>query len=591
MPPRRLRAVRIRLRQARRMLAAMGKQFLGLLLVYFALVWTLPFIFQGPYSWRLGIGRNAGFPAPDALGELMILSNGDKRIRNGYYHDFDLADALDSITDHFRRLLNAHHVSMLRVLTEEVTAPVFSESYWPRPRNKTADLMGWVQEDTDSICLIVMVETKNTISKLAEHEELCGLAVSASECPAEDAAEDASTECAEPRDVRCSAENAHNRDKLLRSFRDLEAKFSPACDEIRSVLWRATNFGSFWGRLRERVNITMNETVTELRFLHDTFVTIDLADDALHHHYWLQPNRRKHIGGVRLDGLASRAAADHPDDLDPFTAVVLCFLRETGLLALGPIIPGHLTSMPRWSWTARLSDRPVGTQSIRFELGRQAHIINATSDLLASAILPWAREWSALMRDVKRTNVLKTTSNGAGDVSHEPISFWQWLWRIDSKAAGRDEGRRLKAFDDGVEHLEFLRGYLVQLRHGLPGMVARLNLWDAEVTELDDELTTVLTWGKKYTGRRREGGERLIQSQRAHERRGGGSSGTASDSLDITRWQISPSTLGPITGGLWRLERALGESWAKFESLNPQDTCEDNWFESGMHRWSWSMLE
>lgn len=573
------------------MLATVYKQVLGFLLVYFALVWTLPFIFQGPHSWRLGIGRRVGFPAPEALGELMILSDGDKRVRNGHYHDFDLVDVLSNITDHLHRFCKAHYVTMVRVLTEEVTAPVFAESYWPRERNKTADLMGWLREDTESICFIMKWETRDTISRLVKHARLCGSADPASERPVGHAAGDASTESTEHQDVRCSSENVQNRDGLLNSARDLEKKVKPACDKVRFVLRQATDVESFWARLHERIMARVDGMATDLRFLYDLVFTLDRADEPLYHQPWYLRVRPKHVGGVRLETLASRAATDHPDDLDPFTAVFLYVLRETSLLDLGPSIPGYFSSSTEWSWIDRLSERPNGTRQIRFELEWQAGIINTTSDLLASAILPMAREWSAFMQAVKEADIFNTNSNGADDVSHKPKSFWEWLWQIDSDVPGPDEGRWLEAFDDGVDHLEFLRGYLVQLRHGLPGMMARLDLWDAEVTEIDDELTTVLTWGKKYTGRPRQGGERRTESQRVHESSTGGSRGTAGGELDITRWQISPSSLYSVALGLKRLELALNGPWAEFRFLDSQDSNEDNWFESGMHRWSRSMLE
>lgn len=592
MPRQYLRALGIRLRRARRRVAAVDKQVLGLLLMYIALVWTLPFIFRGPRAWRLGIGRGDGFPAPKAEGELMILSDGDKRVRNGHYHDFDLVGALDHITDHLHRFCKAQYVTMVRVLKEEVTAPVFAESYWPRPRNKTADLMGWLREDTEGICFIMKWETRDTISRLSEHEELCASTDPASERPVGHATGASSTEHTEPQDLRCSSKNVHNRDRLLRSARNLEKKVKPSCDKVHLVLRQATDVESFWVRLHERIMARADGMATDLRFLYNLVFTLYRADQPLYHYQpWYPRVRPMIVGGVRLETLASRAVTDHPDDLDPFTAVLLYILRETSLLDLQPSIPGYFGSSTQMSWTDRLLVRPNGTRQIRVELEWQARIINTTSDLLASAILPRAREWLALMQDVKEADIFNTNSNGADDVGHKPKSFWEWLWQIDSSVAGRDEGRWLEAFDDGVDHLEFLRGYLVQLRHGLPGMMARLDLWDAEVTELDDELTTVLTWGKKYTGRPRQGGERRTESQRAHESSTGGSRGTAGGELDITRWQISPSSLHSVALGLKRLELALNGYWAAIRFLDSQQSNEDNWFESGMHRWSRSMLE
>lgn len=592
MPRQYLRALGIRLRRARRRVAAVDKRVLGLLLMYIALIWTLPFIFRGPRAWRLGIGRGDGFPTPKAQGELMIVSDGDKRVRNGHYHEFDLVGALDHITDHLHRFCKAQYVTMVRVLTEKVTAPVFAESYWLRPRNKTADLMGWLREDTESICFIMKWETRDTISRLSEHEELCASTDPASERPVGHTTGASSTEHTEPQDVRCSSKNVHNRDRLLRSARDLEKKVKPSCDKVHLVLRQATDDESFWARLHERIMARADGMATDLRFLYDLLFTLYRADEPLYQRQpWYLPVSPRNVGGVRLETLASRAATDHPDDLDPFTAVLLYILRETSLLDLGPHIPNDKTLfLVQWSWTDRLLLRPHGTRQIRYELEWQARIINTTSDLLASAILPRAREWSALMQAVKEADIFNTNGNGADDVSHEPKPFWEWLWSIDSDAPSRDEGRWLEAFEDGVDHLEFLRGYLVQLRHGLPGMMARLDLWDAEVTELDDELTMALTWGKKYTGRRRQR-ERRTQSQPAHQSSTSGSRDIAGGELDITRWQISPSTLDSVGIGLKKLELALNGHSAEFRIFDSQDSHEDNWFESGMHRWSRSMLE
>lgn len=77
----------------------------GYLFAYFTLIFTLPFIFDGLRYWRLVLGRSPGFPIPRAEGQVVVLSHGDRRVRNGIYHDFDLVDSLDRIADHPCRLL------------------------------------------------------------------------------------------------------------------------------------------------------------------------------------------------------------------------------------------------------------------------------------------------------------------------------------------------------------------------------------------------------------------------------------------------------------------------------------------------------
>lgn len=549
MPHRFLRGARIRARRAQRRLAVVSWRATGYLFVYVAVVFTLPFIFKGPNSWRIGFGRGPGFPTPPAQGELIVPPDNDKRIRNGYYHDFDLVDTLDRITDHPRRFLNTPYVTMTRFLSQKVAAPDFANPWTPPPRNKTADLMGWLDVDTSHICFYTLDTTRDTIATLERHESWCGLADPAGEHPAGHAVGDASAELAGPEDVRCSAENAEKRDRLLRSARSFEAKMKPACHEIRPVLWEAC-VESFWSRFREVIKDRIDEMAADVKFLHGIFLSLELADLAVHY-----------SSGVPLEVLASRAASDYPGDLDPFTAVFLNLLRDTTLL-------DSANGMPRyWSWSwNRILRKPLSlTQRIRRDLERQTRIINTTSVFLASAILPGVREWSILMRELEEADVFKTNATPA------PLTWWERLWQTDSGVVGT----RFKAVNDGADHLEFLMGYLVQLRHGLPGMMARLDLWDAEAAKLDDELTMVLRWGKKYTGRLQQEGERKA--------RGG--------DLVIKRWQIDPSSVASVRLGLERLERALNESWAESESFNSQDEGQDNWFESGMHRWSWSMLE
>lgn len=559
MPHRFLRGARIRARRAQRRLAVVSGRATGYLLVYVAVVFTLPFIFKGPDSWRTGFGRGPGFPTPRAQGELIVPSDNDMRIRNGYYHDFDLVDTLDRITDHPRRFLNTPYLIMTRFLSKKVTAPVFADPWGPPLRNKTADLMGWLEKDTGNICSYTMETTGDAIATLDMHEFWCSLHDPAGERPAGHDVGDASAERAGPQDARCSAEIADKRDRLLHSALNFEEKMRPACREIGVVLWEASVKG-FWSGVRQLIKERMDEMATDLEFLRGVFRSLDNAELAVRRQSTHLQGRRD-SGGVRLEVIVSRAASDYPSDLDPFTAVLLHLLRDTTLL------DSDINMSKSWSfsWNQILWKSPSLSQRIPRDLEWQAGIINTTSDLLASTILPGVREWSTFMRELEETDVFKTNWTPAG------LIWLERLWQTDSDVVGT----RFKAINDGADHLEFLRAYLVQLRHGLPGVMARLDLWDAEVAKLDDELTMVLKWGKKYTGRRQQHGER--------KSRGG--------DLEIKRWQINPSSFVWVRLGLERLERALNESWADSESFNPQDEGQDNWFESGMHRWSRSMLE
>lgn len=558
MPHHFVRGAKVRARRLQRRLALIHWRTSGYLLVYFALVLTLPFIFSGPRSWRLGLVRSSGFPIPRAEGELMVLPEYDRRIRNGHFDDFDLVDILDRITDHPRRFLKARHVTLMRLVSEEVTAPIFADPYGRQLRNKTANLFGWLKEDTDTICAYVMETTKDTIATLKGHESWCGLADLVDELPAGHAAGHAPAERAQPQDVRCSTENAHKRERLLLSASNLESKLNPACREIRIVLMEVFP-GWLWAGIRGELQERMNTMAADLKFLYGVIGSIYMSDDNLHYHRWLRSSENS--GGVGLEVLASRAASDYPGDLDPFTAVLLNLLRDTNFpysRAFGRYKSPFLKT--RQGWLQLRS-----TWLIRKDLERQARVINTTSDLIVSTILPGVREWSGLIRELEETGVFKK------NMKPEPLTWWEKLRQTDLNS----EGLRVKAVNDTADHLERLRGYLVQLQHGLPGMMARLDLWEADVAKLDEELTMVLKWGKKYTGRGQQ-----QEEGRSHGRE-----------LEITRWEIDPSSLGSIRTELQVLDRALNESWAESESFNPQEADQCNWFESGMPSWSWSMTE
>lgn len=564
-------------------IAVVLKVFLGFLFLFYGIIWVLPFTERGLDGWGIGhLGRGSArgrdFPPPPEKGELMLLPDDDGRIRDGdrnaHYHDFDIVDALECITSHPRQFLKARYITTARVLSEEVTAPDFANRHNARSPlpNITDDLMGWLKKDTYNICAAMMQGTKYTITTLAQQERWCGSTDPSSQNPAEnDAAERAG-----PQYFPCSAESAKKRDRLLRSARSLGEEMNPACNQIWSAIIHCTtdsDRGHCVKGFREEVKAVMSDMAADLKLLHDVFWILITADHATHNQpeRLMQHLRRKgDIGGVRLEVLASRAATGYPGDLDPFTVVLLHILRGSRLIDPPDVMPkSGFWADPRMD---SITPSQWRNRYIRVELELQARIVNTTSDMLASTILPGAREWLTLMREVNNTEVLKTTSNAYGYMDDtSPIGDWEWNWRSWSDPNKAD--RMVKAVEDGADHLEFLRGYLVQLREGLPGMLTRLDRWDAEVAQLADDLTLVLLWGKKYTGRRQKQGKRRSRSQ-------------IHDEMEITRWQIHPSNLPSIWWGLDRLERALNDSWALSESFNPQDKWQYNWFESQMHRWS-----
>lgn len=595
----RRRNLRVWAIRARRRAAAVGPRVLGFLVVYMALIWTLPFIFKGPRAWRVGEVCASSLPTPPLQGELVVLPDSDERIRNGDYHDFDLVDALERITDHSRRFLKTRFVITARVLSEKVTAPVFTDVALADLRRRTADLWTWLFDDTTRICTTILQSTRDTIDALEQQEEQCSLAnpvgehlaedVTAEASSAEDAsgedaiAQDTTAEYGGPQDVGCSAESAKERDRFLHSARDLEEKMKPACDKIYLVLTRSWLREDLLITFRQEVKERMSEMVTELKFLQNVFMSLYNSNDAIRGQYWIfSPHfhRNENVGDVRLEQLVSRAETCYPGDLDPFTAVLLHILHGTTLLT-----PKYDSQFYDIHWKPPL-DTPLQwpTRGVRAELKSQGNMINITSDLLGSVILPSAREWSDLMREVRNSEIFKMNSNDDGDSRYKRVYrrdrwdgwFLDWPWADTDKAA-----RMVRSVEDGADYLEFLRGYLLQLRHGLPGMMTRLDQWDAEVAQMADDLKMVLSWGKIYTGRKRS------RSQLLHENGTyGGSSNGGGGKLQITRWQIHPWNVSTIRVGLRRLERALTESWEQAESFNPKDSWKDNWFESEVHDWS-----
>lgn len=570
---------------------------LGFLFLYIGLIWAGPLLLKSPDSWVVGrTGRGS-----QATGELVLPRDDNEQGDSGassniVFRDFDLVDALGRIIDHPRQFLKARYVTTARVLSEGVTAPMFAKAEAPL-LNRTIDLPGWLYEDTLGICRIIIPGTRNAIVALVQQRQRCGTADSAtSEHPAGDDA----AERFGPQDVRCSADNVQKQDSLLRSAQGLEASMKVACDEILPRVGVFTGIfnskgGFFSSRqsllgLLEEIKDSMKKMDGELEFLRKVIDYLDRSDFAISEPPEEILQHLRHRGdtsGLRLDVLASRAATGYPGDLDPFTALLLHIVHGTSLLSSSNILLDRIqvkkspNETPTWP-----------TKMIRYELREQANMINTTTELLDTAILPGAREWLSLMREVNDTSVLKTSIDR--DPAHGDdmgIDFDDRWWEFEDSlrswwADSNKANRMVKAVEDGADRLEFLRGYLVQLQPGLPGLLTRLDRWDAEVTQLADDLTLVLLWGKKYTGRRHKQGNQRPQRHRPHKDGSSGNSGGGDGELEITRWQIHPSSTQSILKGLYWLESELKESLALSESFNPQDSWQDNWFETQMDRWN-----
>lgn len=559
-------------RQAGRRAATRGTQILGAVFAWLGLIWVLPFIYKGPAAWSHGDTCARSFPTPQTQGELVIIPDDDKRLRGDWrgnvgYHDFDIVGALQRITDHPRRFLKARYVTTAHVLSQEVTAPVFAGIPSGDLRYDTADLTGWLNTETREVCTTVIQGTRYTIAALALEERQCSVADHASERLAGDAAD----ERAGPQDVRCSAESAEKRQTQLHSARILEETMTAGCDDAIDVLVDA----GFWYPLigfRWVVQETMNATVADLKSLRSVFTAVAKAELDMFF------RRIRLPGEVRLTGLISRAAKCHPGDLDPFTATLLQILRGNRLLASRNI------------WI-ELDDEKTSqwpTRSIRDNLEKQASVVNTTSDLLTSTIIPGARQWLESLGEMDKTDIFRSRGKGDGNLEYEHSEDrWEFRHWDGRKWVDANQVDRLaKSVDDGAAHLEFLCNYLIQLRLGLPGMLMRLDQWDAEVAQLIDEVTTVLTWEKKFTGRRLQQGKRSLTSKRHYKSNTSGGINGGDGELEITRWQINLLNSSMVDEGLRKLQEALIRSEKESESFNPQDSRQGNWFESEMDVWS-----
>lgn len=520
----------------------MVQDFLVVLVGLIFLYWIIP------YAWGtgdLGLGRSSpppeaqgDSPPPEAQGELGLASD-DERLRKGdtriVYHDFDLVDTIAGIVGHPRRLLKTRHFTTGRVLSERVTAPVFVNMAWKSLDNGTQNLIDWIYEDVLKLCINAEDGTRHIMDSLGQQRRRCAWNASASQSPANQA----SAGHRAHQDLRCSTGNAIRRDTLLLSARALMTDIEPACTDTRAALF---GISPELRGFREVVMTTMSEMVVELKFLCNVLATLSRADYALEvlPERLLQHLRQdSNVDGMRLESLASRASLSSPGDLDPVTAVLLLFLRGSPLLSE----PWDPTRMPAQKW-------------VRQYLNKQINSTNTALKLLVSDILPMAREFPRLIREANDTDVLNDPYS-----SKVPSMPWSNINLVE---------RNIKGFEDGTDHLEFLIGFLEQLQHGLPGIRTRLDRWNADVAHLADELTIVLSEGKKHTVVRRD------------QKR----SGDDENKLEVKRWQIHPRNLASIEDGLHKLVEELEYAKAREESFNPQDSWQDNWFESQMHKWS-----
>lgn len=504
------------------------------------------------YAWgicNVGLGRSSpppDSPPPEAQYELELAS-GDERLHKGdtriVYHDFDLVNAIAGIVGHPRRLLKTRHFTTGRVLSEKVTAPMFVDVGRNSLYNQTNTLTEWIYQDVLTLCSVAEDGTRHIIDslQLEPQKRRRALKNSAGQSPANQA----STEHRRFQTLHFPTGNTSKRDKLLLSARLLKSDIEPACtDTLNTLLYISPELEFF----RETVMVTISEVVVELKFLCNVFASISRADLALplavQPELLLQHLRQgSNVDGMRLErleSLASRASLSSPGDLDPVTAVLLYILRGS------PLLSDHSFD----------STRLPAQRRVRQYLNRQINSTNTALKLLVSNILPMARQFPSLIREANETDVLNVPYS-----SKVRPRLWSNINLVE---------RKIKGFEDGTDHLEFLKGFLVQLRDGLPGIRARLEQWNADVAYLADELKIVLSEGKKHTLVRRD-----------QER-----SGDDENELEMKRWQIHPRNLKSMELGLRKLVAQLEDAKAREESFNPQDSWQDNWFASQMHKWS-----
>lgn len=495
---------------------------------------------------------------------------GDGDINNDDIHDFDVVASLTNIVDHPRRFLRAKYVNTARVLLENVTAPMFEEIASGQMHNGTADLENWLMKDITGICLKSVDGIRYKIASLTLQQRRCGVDDFTGLRPLIEA----TSEEADSSDARCSLENVEERIELLRILWDLEKNLDPACDEAQHTI--ADNLGTLH-RFRQGLMSTTAGVVSELKSLLDAFAFFLRADDGMDEHAQeiAQHLINSHnMGGVRLEVLASRPATRCSGDLDAFTALVLHLILGSSLVSSDTDL---LITSPQYMVDATQNGEALPVRAvIRLELNRQGQAFNKTSELLSSSILPGVRELLAVFKEAS-TEVFETSSDDDEATEYfdpdDPHGGQMMNWIKQPGWADADSADRLiRGIGDGADHLEFLMGYLARLRSGVPGMLARLDDWDADVDRLAAELKMVVSSGRRYTAQILEHPRSDVDAREA--------------TWHITRWQVPPQDLESIWLGLGKLLRVFEDARARVEDFNPQDHWQDHWFERQMHRWS-----
>lgn len=242
-------------------------------------------------------------PTFSAQGDLMLGRCGGA-ISNGNAHDFDVLGSLTNIVDHPRRFLRTRYVNTARVLSQNVTAPVFGRAASGQMHNDTAELEMWLVRDTAGICFRAIDGIRYSIASLTLKQRRCNVIDLAGQRPLIEAF----SEEAASGDVRCSPENIEERNEILGFFSDLEKNLGSDCDEAQHTI--LGNLGTLH-RFRNALMSTAPGVVSELKSLLDTFASLLRADGDLNYQSekLAQHVARSHnMSCVRLAVLASRTA-------------------------------------------------------------------------------------------------------------------------------------------------------------------------------------------------------------------------------------------------------------------------------------------
>lgn len=445
---------------------------------------------------------------------------------DAFIPNVDLVGVIVELVDHARRFLLVRQLTNGRHLAEQVTGPVFGQGYSPQrllTANHTGDLLSWVFKTTEGVC--------KTIGLFAA---------------------------------------LHPVHAQASSFAPLYASIGKACrldddnDDEKASDWAFSSHLRSWVSttgLRDQGLATLANIIASLGDFEETLAFLAQGDYAVSAREELQHERKdQHHDSRRipwwrssfsfsnpLARLDSSSPAAWPFDLDSLTTVVLTYLRGSDLFP-------HAKS---WNLDATT---PPFTQNIRDALAVEQQELDRIITALADRLLPRFQAW---VEDL--TSQTEEEEDRAGvDVDHHHHHGNSH----DRFAFGRDKTRDIRAVSEGIDQLVFLLGFLRRYNAALPGLVPRLDRWDATVEHLAEELDLVLGTGRSLIRRGRRGrrGEAVVQ-----------------------RWRIRSGPYQELyqtrLGLLTLMDRLLAVQ-NETESFNPEDAWVNAWFARQLASWN-----